>query len=311
MKRPFYNAIRSLFCNPRHFVAALLYRFGGWIPDYPYVKIIYWLATQEKLNLENPRKFNEKLQWLKLYNQHPEYTAMADKIAVKDVVRRLIGDEYVVPTLYVYDKITEIKWSELPNQFVLKTNHDSGGNGVIICREKSNFSIPKAIKQLKKSLSRNSFILGREWPYKNIEKKIFVEQYLSDDKNIGINDYKFYCFNGKVKVMFVCSDRADGKLKINYYDENFNPLKISQGHKQNAIENITKPSTFDQMKMLAEKLSVGIPHVRIDFFEVAGRVYFSEFTFFDSGGLAPFSPDEWNYILGDSIVLPEKYVEIK
>lgn len=309
MKRPFYNAIHSLFLNPRHFVAALLYRFGRWIPDRIYLRIIFWLETKETLDLTNPKTFNEKLQWLKLYNQKPEYTAMADKLAAKEIVKKRIGQKYIVPTLYVYDNVDEINWDILPNQFVIKTNHDSGGNGVVVCYDKTKFSIKNAMHKIKKSLRTNSFIVGREWPYKNIEKKVFVETYLTDDNNGGIKDYKFYCFDGKVKAMFICSDRATGHVKMDYFDENFKPLNITQGHQQNIIGDLQRPDKFYEMKMLAEALSIGIPHVRIDFYAVNGNVYFSEYTFFDSGGLAPFEPKEWNNILGEYIVLPEKYIE--
>lgn len=317
MKRPFYNAIHSLFFNPRHFVAALLYRFGGWIPDGIYLRIIFWLETKSILHLDNPRTYTEKLQWLKLYYRHPDLTNMVDKLKVKDLVAAIIGEEYVIPTLGSWSSTKEIDWDALPNQFVIKTNHDGGNFGVIICKDKARFDYNKAIRELNQSLYRNTFALSREWPYKNIERCIFAEEYLEDKSAGELLDYKFFCFNGKPCFLYVASSRQDSKenARFDYFDMDFNHLDLLQSGRKNAIHPIEKPICFEEMKGVVEKLASiyvnghKIPHVRVDLYQVDGKIYFGEYTLFHCGGLAEFSPQKYNEIIGDMIILPEKYIE--
>lgn len=303
MRKPIYNAIHSLFCNPAHFVAAVLYRIGGWIPDKLYLRIIYRLEMGQKLHLDNPQTFNEKLQWLKLYNRKPEYTMMVDKVAVKDYVASIIGPEYIIPTLGVWDSPNDIEWDKLPNQFVLKTNHDGGSNGVVVCKDKATLDKRAALRELKHSFNRSSYLIGREWPYKMVKHKVFAEQYMEDKQYGELRDYKFYCFDGDVKVMLIAAGRKSGKTGMNYYDNNFNLLDLHQGHPHISGE-VTKPNTFEEMKRMASVLSKGLPEIRVDLYEVNGKVYFGELTFFDSGGMGAFYPDEWDRIFGDWIKLP-------
>ena len=314
MKRPFYNAIHSLFCNPRHFVAALLYRFGGWIPDEMYLRIIYWLNLRKRLNLDHPQTFTEKLQWLKLYYRHPQLTTLVDKLEVKKIVAEIIGEEYVIPTLGSWSSVEEIEWDKLPNQFVLKTNHDGGNFGIIICKDKSNFEYKKSIKELEKSMNRNTFALGREWPYKNVKRQIFAEQYI-EDKSIGeLLDYKFFCFEGKPRFLYIASGRqgSNENARFDYYDLEFNHLDILQSGRKNSIVSIPKPSCFNEMISIAEKLSSvlvndkKIPHVRVDLYQIDGKIYFGEYTFFHSGGLAEFYPPKYDSIFGDYIILSDR-----
>ncbi len=314
MKRPFYNAIRSLFCNPRHFVAAILYRFGGWIPDETYLRIIYWLNLRKRLNLDHPQTFTEKLQWLKLYYRHPQLTTLVDKLEVKKIVAEIIGEEYVIPTLGSWSSVEEIEWDKLPNQFVLKTNHDSGNFGVVICKDKKTFDKKKAMRRLNQSLRRNSYLLGREWPYKNVKRCIFAEKYIENTSMGDLIDYKFYCFNGAAKFLCVCSGRTNSKNAVDcdFFDMDFRHIDMAQPPHENSIGHIDKPRDFETMKLLLAKLSSIIvdgniiPHVRIDLYETNEKIYFGEYTFFDSGGLAPFTPNMWNNIFGDLIELPEK-----
>lgn len=304
MKRPFYNAIQSLLHNRRHFLSALCFRFSFLFPDETYLKIMHRLELKRRLDLKNPVTYNDKLQWLKLYYHRPDFTMMADKVAVKQYVADLIGSEYVVPLIGVWDNVDEIEWEKLPRQFVLKTNHDGGNFGVVICRDKAQFNRQKAKQRLNASLHRNTYLLGREWPYKNIPRKVFAEQYIEDASGKEMVDYKFLCFDGKVKLLFISSERQHG-VKMDYYDEDFNHLDLTQSHSTASIPP-EKPQHFELMKELAEILSKGIPHVRVDFFEVNGKVYFSEYTFFSYGGWAAFHPDEYDYKLGEYITLPPK-----
>lgn len=308
MKRPLYNAIHSLIHNPRHFVAAIIYRIGGWLPDKLYLKWIYFLETGTRLNLDNPQRYNEKLQWLKLYDHNPLYTTLVDKYAVKDYVTNQVGSEYIVPCLGVWNNAKDIDWEKLPKQFVLKTNHDSGNNGVFICRDKSKIDKVKWTKCINQSLRRDTSIPGREWPYKNVKRCVFAEQYLEDTTG-ELRDYKFFCFDGVVKYLFIATERqSGGEVKFNYFDADFNDLGIVQHHPM-SDKMIEKPQLFEQMKELAAKLSKGLPEVRVDLYEVNGRIYFGEYTFFHHGGVVPFHPDKWDFIWGEQIHLPEANID--
>ena len=306
MKRPLYNAVQSLLHNRRHFISALCVRFGFLFSDERYLKIQHRLIFRRPLDLDNPVTYNDKLQWLKLYNHRPEYTTMADKVKVKQYVAERIGGQYVVPLLGVWDRPEAIEWDKLPEEFVLKTNHDGGSYGVVICKDKESFDQVKAIKRLKASLRRNTFMLGREWPYKNIQRKVLAEQFIEGDETGELPDCKFFCFDGKVKLLYLVTHDKTG-LQFDYYDEDFNLLDLERMY-PNSVNKQTKPAHFELMKELAEKLSEGIPHVRVDFFEANDKVYFSEFTFFPSGGWAAFHPEEWDYTLGRFIELPEKMI---
>ena len=312
MINPVKNAKEALLHNRKHLLYAIFHRLSWMIPnDRLYLKWYYKLSMGKKLDLDQPTGFNEKLQWLKLYNRKPEYTMMVDKYAVKQYVADKIGEEYVIPTLKVWDKPGKIDLSELPNQFVLKTNHDGGCNGIVVCKDKQKLDVKKAKRELRHSFYfRNPYLKAREWPYKNVKKSVFAEQYMEDAKTGELRDYKFFCFNGVVKAMYVASERNTAKdgTKFDFFDENYNHLDFTQGcHKMSEVE-IEKPLSFDLMKRLAEALSEGMPCVRIDFYEVNGHPYFGEFTFFHLGGTASFHPQKWDEIFGSWIKLPEKTI---
>lgn len=425
------------------------------LSDKAYLSLQYRCLCQKWIDWENPKSFNEKLQWLKVYDHNPEYTQMVDKYEAKKYVASIIGEEYIIPTLGVWDSIDDIDWDSLPNQFVLKCTHDSGG--LVVCRDKFKFDRIAAIKKLKASLSRDFYYSSREWPYKNVKPRVIAEKYMEDNPSnpavadltdykffcfngepmycqvirdrhtketidfydmewnhmpfVGLNpvarngltpvarpkhldemaeickklskdipfsridlyiindkeyfgevtfypyggmgvftpndwntrigdlihlkgefrggynisvdnnikivkyvypspeltDYKFFCFNGEPKAIFIASDRLDPTVdtKFDFFDMDFNHLDFSGGH-PNATKPILKPACFEQMKELARKLSKGIPHVRVDFYEVDGRVYFGELTFYHWGGMAPFEPEEWNYKFGEWIQFPKK-----
>lgn len=298
------NRIKAYVLHPKNVCIAFLIKMGCWIPDRLYLQWIYFLKLGKKLDLKNPQTFNEKLQWLKLYNRRPEYTTMVDKFAVKEYVSKIIGSQYVIPTLGVWDSPEEIDWDSLPEQFVLKTTHGGGNAGVVICKSKKAFDKQNAIKRLEKSLKQDISTSLREWPYRNVPRKIIAEKYMEDSQNAGdLPDYKFFCFDGEVKALFVGTERGTGDVKFDYFDADFNHLDLIQQHPMSG-RIIPKPSKFDMMKELASKLSKGIPQVRIDLYEVNGKVFFGEMTFFHHGGIVPFHPEKWDYEFGSWIKLP-------
>ena len=257
-----------------------------------------------RLNLKNPRSFNEKLQWIKLYDHNPLYTTLVDKYKVKSYVADRVGSEYVIPLLGAWDSVDDIEWDKLPNQFVIKCSHDCGG--MVICKDKSKLDIEKATEKLRRAFGKNYYYEGREWPYKNVQPKVFAEAYMEDEFG-ELRDYKFFCFNGDVKAMYIASDRqtVGEEVKFDFFDADFNHLPFTQGH-PNAKQLPKKPKGFDEMKRLASQLSKGLPEVRVDFYDVNGHIYFGEFTFFHLGGMVKFNPMEWDYKFGEWIKLPIK-----
>jgi len=276
--------------------------------DEKYLKRLYRFEMGKNLCLESPETFNEKLQWLKLYDRKPEYTTMVDKHEVKKYIEKLIGGKYIIPTLGIWDRFEDIDFDALPNQFVLKCTHDSGG--LAICKDKKTFDKEAAKERIDKSLKRNYYYSGREWPYKNVRPRIIAEKYMEDEETKELRDYKFFCFNGVPKIMFVATERQKQgeETKFDFFDMDYNHLDFRNGH-PNATVWPAKPTRFDEMKTLAEKLSRGIPHLRVDFYEVNGKVYFGELTLSHWSGMVPFEPEEWDYRLGEWIKLPEKRTE--
>ena len=274
-----------------------------WLSDEKYIKLVYYAEFKKKLNLSNPQTYNEKLQWLKLHDRRDLYTIMVDKYAAKDYVSNIIGEKYIIPTIAVYDKFDDINFDKLPNQFVIKCTHDSGS--IVIVKDKSKLDIKTAKRKINKGLKNNGYNYGREWPYKNVKPRIIIEKYMEDNDTKELRDYKFFCFYGEPKLMFLATDRQVGKTKFNFYDLNFQLLPFTQGH-PNDIRSIKKPKMFDQMIELSKKISKEIPHVRVDFYEINGKVYFGELTFYHYSGFEKFVPEEWDKKLGDLIELPKK-----
>lgn len=275
------------------------------LSDETHLKIRFKLKMGRRLDLENPQTFNEKLQWLKLYDRKPIYTTMVDKYAVKQYVAEQIGEEYIIPTLGVWDRFDDIDFDALPDQFVLKCTHDSGG--LVICRDKSKLDMAAAKAKIEKFLKREYYWVHREWPYKNVKPRIIAEQYMEDSKTAELRDYKFFCFNGVVMALYVATERQQvgEEVKFDFFDPEFNYLPFRQGH-LNAKTPPEKPENLEKMKRLAATLSKGIPHTRVDFYEVDGKVYFGEFTFYHMAGFSSFEPEEWDYTFGSWLQLPEK-----
>ena len=272
------------------------------LPDKLFLQIAYLLYLGKFLNLKNPKTYNEKLQWLKLYNRNPEYTKMVDKYEAKKYVSSIIGEEHIIPTLGIYDTVDEIPWDSLPNQFVLKCSHDSGG--LVICQDKSKLDIKAAKRKLKKSLSKNYYSTSKEWPYKNVKRRLIIEKYMVDESGYELKDYKFFCFNGKVKCLKVDFNRAIDH-HANYYDENWNLLKFGESEFPPVYsKKIEKPVTLKTMITLAERISKDIPFVRVDFYSIKNKVFFGEITFYPASGIGKLTSDEWDKRLGSWIKLP-------
>lgn len=262
-----------------------------------------------ELDLENPQTFNEKLQWLKLHDHNPLYTTLVDKYAVKKYVADKIGEQYIIPTLGVWNHFDEIDFDKLPNQFVLKCTHDSGS--VVVITDKSKLDKKAAKEKLEYGLRHNFYYCGYEWPYKNVKPRIIAEKFMIDDNrnnsaDDSLTDYKFMCFHGEVRCTFTCTDRrsADG-LKVTFFDNDWKQLPFERHYPAAEIGSIVKPKQFHLMKELAEKLAQDIPFVRVDFYDVANKIYFGELTFYPGCGFEEFTPVKYDYLLGNWIKLPK------
>ena len=276
------------------------------LPDERFLKRYYAIKMGCALNLEKPQKYTEKLQWLKLYNRKSEYTAMVDKYAVREYVTKRIGAAYLIPLLGgPWKSFDEIDFDKLPGQFVLKCTHDSGG--LVICKDKETLDKNAAKKKINRCLKRNFYLCNREWVYKDVQPQIIAEQYMEDAATKELRDYKFFCFDGEPKALFVATERQvpGEEVKFDFFDMNYNHIDMRNGH-ENAKVLPQRPQQFELMKELAKKLAKDIPHVRVDFYEVNGEVYFGEMTFFHFSGLVPFEPEEWDYTFGEWIRLPDE-----
>lgn len=274
------------------------------LSDRTFTRIEYRANTRKKLNLNNPITYNEKVQWLKLNDHNPLYPIIVDKYMVKDFVAEKIGKEYLIPTIGHWDNVEDIRIEELPNQFVLKTNHSGGNTGVVICKDKHAFDFEGAKKKLKKSLMTDSYKVSREWPYKNVKRCVIAEPYMEDSATGELRDYKFFCFNGEPKALFVASERQKREEPcFDFFDMNYNHLNLRCSHPQAEIPP-QKPQSFEEMIRLVKMLSKNFLHVRVDLYEINGRPFFGELTLYHWEGLMPFYPEEWNYTFGNWLKLP-------
>ncbi|WP_270596109.1 ATP-grasp fold amidoligase family protein [Anaerococcus vaginalis] len=273
--------------------------------DKKFIEKMFKATMDYPLNLENPKSFNEKLQWLKLYDRNPLYTKLVDKYKVREYISEKIGEDYLIPLLGVWDDPEEIDFDSLPNKFVLKCNHNSG-LGMCICIDKSKIDIKKVKNELKSGLAQNYYLNGREWPYKNVSRKIICEKYMTDETGKNLRDYKFYCFDGKPKIVGIYQDRnSDKETTGDFFDMNFEWVDLRFGM-PNALNKPQKPQKFQEMIKIAEILSEGMPEVRVDLYISNNKIYFGELTFFDGGGFDKIEPLEWDYKLGSWIKLPKK-----
>lgn len=301
-----------LINNPLWPLAVMWRRLSPYIKnDRLYLKVLYYLEMRGAiLNIDEPKLFTEKIQWLKLYAYKPEYSRMVDKAAVKDYVRGKIGEQYIIPTLAVWDNVDDIEWEKLPNQFVLKTIHGGGGQAVILCKDKSNFDKTAAIAKLKKWMPYNAGYAYREKPYINAKAGIIAESLMVNHDDNGheidddLTDYKFYCFNGEPLFCQIIRGR-NTKETIDFYDMNWNhmPFVGLNPYVKNGDTSVKKPLNFESMVYVARELSKDISFVRVDLYNIDGKVYFGEITFYPAGGIGQFNPIEWNLKLGELIKL--------
>lgn len=297
------------------FMAAIIQNFFRWLPDKAYLQLLYRFKMGHRLDLNHPKTFTEKIQWLKLYNRRPEYTLMVDKYAVKKYVADIIGEKYIIPTLGVWDKPEDIDWDALPNEFVLKTTHGGGSGGVVICKDKKTFDRNKAILTLRDSMNSDIYRSLREWPYKDVKKRVLAEKYMAPKDMVNnpiydLSDYKFFCFNGEPKYCQVIRDRHS-KESIDFYDMNWrhqefvglNPVASSGKNLVNGVNPVPRPLLLDDMICVCHKLSKNMKFVRIDMYVIDNRIYFGEITFYPASGMGLFNPDKWNEELGNLISL--------
>lgn len=285
----------------------LIYTIGSkgllnWMPDRAYLGLVYRSVFGRRIDWENPKTYSEKLQWLKIHDRNPQYPLMVDKYEVKKYVADILGNEYIIPNLGVWENADDIDFDLLPEKFVLKCTHDSGS--VVICKDKGSLNINQVRKLLNRHLRKSAYWLGREWPYRSVKPRIIAEPYLEDEDE-QLKDYKFMCFSGQMKCCFVFSDRYEGSgLKLNVYDRNWELMKMGRKYTKTK-ENLKQPKNYALMIEFAELLSGHIPFVRVDFYEAQGKVYFGELTFFPNSGFTAFEPEEWDLILGEWLTLPE------
>lgn len=273
--------------------------------DEEYLKRLFRIQMGYELNLDNPRTFNEKMQWLKLHDRKPIYTKMVDKYEAKKYVAEIIGEEYIIPTLGVWDRFDEINFDALPDQFVLKTTHDSGG--VIICRDKKALDMDAAREKLSKSLEHNFYYRFREWPYKDVKPRIIAEKCLTDESKNDLRDYKVLCFGGEPKLIELHAGRFTSHQTQDFYDTEWNKTTISQtGITSFQVNTIAapKPVNLKEMLDLSKTLSKGMIHIRVDWYSVFGKLYFGELTFYDGSGLDAWDKAEDDLLLGSWIKLP-------
>lgn len=273
------------------------------LSDKHYLQIRFWLRVGYWPNLDHPRSFNEKLNWLKLHDQHPEYTMMVDKATAKDYVASIIGKEYIIPTIGIWDSIEEIDWELLPNQFVMKNTGDSGG--IVVCKDKKSLNIEAAKAKLTKGIEVDYYKYNKEYPYKEVRNRIIVEAYMEDESG-QLQDYKIHNFNGIPKFTLVCGNRfSTTGLTEDFYSLDWQLMEVRRPNHPNAKTRTIKPVKLEEMYRLASILSKDIPFVRTDFYIVNHKIYFGELTFFPASGMGKFIPEEWDYKIGELLKLPE------
>lgn len=301
MKVSIINKFISVFKKPSKIILLLAGKNIIKMSDCDYLKLRYKCTFNKELNLDDPSTFNEKLQWLKLNDRKKIYTNMVDKYEVKKFVSNIIGEKYIIPTLGIYDSVDEIDFESLPNQFVIKCTHDSGG--LAICKDKKNFNTQEAVIKINKSLKKNYYYSGREWPYKNVKPRIIVEKYMEDDEISELRDYKFFCFNGEPKIFKIDFNRYTNH-QANYYNIDGNLLKFGERVcPPDFNKKIAMPKNLTTMIKFARKLSRDIPFLRVDFYETNGNIYFGELTFFPASGFGKFEPEEWDKKIGEWLVI--------
>lgn len=301
------NKLIKSFKEPNYALWNIVYRGDlSKMPDKKFLEIEFKHRMGVELNLDNPRTFNEKLQWLKLYDRNPEYVKLVDKLEVRKYIEEVIGKEYLIPLIGKWDNFEEIDFSKFPDKFVLKTTHDSGG--VVICKDKTIFNIENAKEIINSSMNRNYFYAGREWPYKNVRPRIICEELIEGENNNLPNDYKFHCFNGVPDNVMVCTERETSNPKYYFFDNNWNLLRYNKmGEKAASNFSLPKPSKLNKMFEIAAKLSQNLPFVRVDLYFENNQVYFGELTFYPKSGFDSEFIRETDLLFGSKIVTKRNY----
>ncbi len=299
------NRIAKAIKSPKKILVFLLNKCARLFKnDKTFLKIKFRLEMGQPLNLKAPKTFNEKLQWLKLYNRKPEYTTMVDKFAVKKYVADIIGEEHIIPTLGVWNSFDEIDFNSLPNQFVLKTTHGGGGGGVVICKDKNTFDKQKAKRILHKSLNGDIYWSYREWPYKDVPRRIIAEKFMTN-KGKDLEDYKIHNFNGEPRFILVCSNRyGKGAMIDDFYTPEWTLMDVRRPGHPNSEKATPPPTQLKKMLELSRILSKEIPFLRTDFYIIDNKIYFGELTFFPASGMSKFEPEEWDSTIGSWLQLP-------
>ena len=303
------GAIKKFLSNPKVYAVYAMGRLfnGSSKKDEIYLNMLYKLKMGKKIDFKNPKTFNEKQQWMKAHYYNPLYTQLADKYAVREYIKEKIGEEYLIPLLGVYDKFDDIDFDKLPNQFVIKCNHDSGG--LVICKDKAKLDKDKAKIRIESCLKRSYYLNSREWVYRDIKPKIIIEQYMENENKNGLIDYKFFCFDGKPEMLYVSEgleDHSTAKISFLTLDFQLAEFKRKDYRPFSDISQIIKPEHYDEMLKLAGQLAQGFPFIRVDLYEINDKIYFSEFTFFPCSGMMPFDPEKWDETFGSWYNLPER-----
>lgn len=290
--------------NKKHWKAWIRGRgLFNYMDDCEYISMEFLDRMGYRIDLKNPKTFNEKIQWLKLYDRNPMYSTMVDKYEAKKYVAERIGDEYIIPTYGIWDRFDEISFANLPKQYVLKCTHDSGGLAIVRNADNVNFQAVK--KKINKSLRTNFYMQNREWPYKNVTPRIIAEKYMENDDGQPLRDYKFYCFDGEPKFLYISEGMENhATAKISFLSCDWKFASYERSDYQSFKELPPKPTQFEKMKAIASKLSLGIPFLRVDLYEINGHIYFSELTFSPCGGFMPFKNAAHDYDIGSMLSLP-------
>ncbi|MFR2795613.1 ATP-grasp fold amidoligase family protein [Romboutsia timonensis] len=281
----------------------LLLKISRFIPDRIYINLMFYKHFKRKVNFKNPKTLNEKVQWLKINDRKEEYTNLSDKYKVREYISNVLGEEYLIPLIGVWNSVDEIKYDDLPEQFVLKCNHDS--KSVYICKDKSKFDFNDVKSKIEKKLKINAYWYGREWQYKNIKPCIIAEKYMVDESQVELKDYKIMCFNGKADSIMFCYNRHNGDTRFKFFDLDWNELPYIRDEKNPDKDYIVpKPKSLNKMIEIAEILSKGLDFVRIDLYEISGKIYFGEITLHNASGLDKDITLEADYLLGEKLKLP-------
>ncbi|ADL33460.1 glycosyl transferase [Butyrivibrio proteoclasticus B316] len=299
-----WRKLRLLIENPFQLWIFFANRgFFNYMDDEKYLRYRYRCLMRKKLSLERPRSFNEKIQWLKLYDRKPIYNSMVDKYEAKNYVGDLIGEQYIIPTYGVWNNFDEIDFDSLPDQFVIKCTHDSGG--IVIVRDKNKFDKEHAKKVIERALNKDFYLIGREWPYKDLEHRIIIEKYISNrDNDLGLIDYKFYCFNGEPKFLYISAGLEDhDKARISFVSLEWERLPFYRTDFKQFEQLPEKPTNYEEMIHICKKLAEGIRFIRVDLYEIDNRIYFSELTFHPCSGFMPLNDEKYDLEIGEMLEL--------